>query len=66
MTRPRAADDFAAIRARMEELRRTKAAADSERPRRAPGIIERPLIVDNPATPPAIRRFLLRHNSKAG
>ena len=66
MARPRAADDFAAIRARMEELRRTKAVADSEQPPKAAGIGERPLIVDNPATPPAIRRFLLRHNSKAG
>ena len=49
----------------MEELRRTKAAADSDQTPKAPGIIERPLIVDNPATPPAIRR-LIRHNSKAG
>ena len=29
MTRPRAADDFAAIRARMEELRRERAAEEA-------------------------------------
>jgi hypothetical protein len=31
MTRPRAADDFAAIRARMEELRRERAQVSAER-----------------------------------
>ena len=32
MTRPRAADDFATIRARMEELRRERAPAPKEDP----------------------------------
>jgi len=63
MTRLRAADDFAAIRARMEELRRTEATAGSEHPPKAFGPSERPLIVDNLATPPAIRRFLLRYKA---
>jgi hypothetical protein len=44
MARPRAADDFAAIRARMEELRRERSPAPpSEDPRRVgrlPGILD--------------------------
>jgi hypothetical protein len=36
MTRPRAADDFAAIRARMEELRRERAMASTVQQRRLP------------------------------
>ena len=32
MSRPRAADDFATIRARMEELRREREQAEFERP----------------------------------
>lgn len=35
MTRPRAADDFATIRARMEELRRDRAEASDDEPRDA-------------------------------
>jgi hypothetical protein len=37
MTRPRAADDFAVIRARMEELRRERAQVSAERDTRPPG-----------------------------
>jgi hypothetical protein len=36
MTRPRAADDFAAIRARMEELRRERVQAVRGTPEEAP------------------------------
>ena len=32
MSRPRAADDFATIRARMDELRREREQAESEKP----------------------------------
>ena len=37
MTRPRAADDFPMIRARMEELRRERAQVSAERDTRPPG-----------------------------
>ena len=37
MTRPRAADDFAVIRARMEELRRERAQVSTERDARPLG-----------------------------
>lgn len=37
MTRPRAADDFPMIRARMEELRRERAHVSAERDTRPPG-----------------------------
>jgi hypothetical protein len=37
MTRPRAADDFAVIRSRMEELRRERAQVSAERETRLPG-----------------------------
>ena len=58
MTRPRAADDFAAIRARMEELRRERARApadddDSAKPR--------PQSAGNkPGLPLAVRRTLFQ------
>jgi len=54
MARPRAADDFAAIRARMEELRRENAQLpddDSARPRAQPA-------GNKPALPLAVRRAL--------
>ena len=38
MARPRAADDFAVIRARMEELRRERAAAPADEARRSDGL----------------------------
>jgi len=55
VTRPRAADDFAAIRARMEELRREKAQVPADdgsaRPRpQSPG--------NKPGLPLAVRRTL--------
>ena len=58
MTRPRAADDFAAIRARMEELRRerARAATDDEasaNPRPQPA-------GSKPGLPLAIRRTLFQ------
>ena len=43
MTRPRTADDFAMIRARMEELRRERARVAAEARRRS--VIHRGLIV---------------------
>ncbi len=56
MTRPRAADDFAVIRARMEELRRENAPGPSDddgsaRPRPQSG-------ANKPALPLAVRRTL--------
>jgi len=65
-TRPRAADDFATIRARMEELRHERAATeagDEPLPKR---LVGRPLIVDNPRTPPSVRRLLLKYGRKPG
>lgn len=66
MTRPRAADDFAAIRARMEELRRERMPASSDdEPRpaasRQPIAGNRPAAPDRSAgSPPVIRRPLFR------
>jgi hypothetical protein len=66
MTRPRAADDFPAIRARMEELRRQRARVptDDDLPR-AVGPhpysgSSRPATADKAALPPAIRRAFLK------
>jgi hypothetical protein len=66
VTRPRAADDFPAIRARMEELRRQRArvAADDDL-RRADGPWpysggSRPATADKPGLSPAIRRAFLK------
>ena len=54
MARPRAADDFAAIRARMEELRRGNAQLpDDDSARRRPQPAGH-----KPALPPAVRRTL--------
>jgi hypothetical protein len=64
--RPRAADDFLAIRARMEELRRERARVPADDDlRRADGprpyaISNRPRLADRPGLSPAIRRALLR------
>ena len=65
--RPRAADDFPAIRARMEELRRerTQLAADKEPPLtrglRPYGVANRPELAGKPnSSPMTIRRLLAR------
>lgn len=58
MTRPRAADDFAAIRARMEELRRqnTRVPADDDATAKP-----RPQSAGNkPGLPLAVRRTLFQ------
>jgi hypothetical protein len=56
MTRPRAADDFAVIRARMEELRRRSAPEPSDSDSAKP----RPQAAGNkqPGLPLAVRRAL--------
>ena len=59
MTRPRVADDFAAIRARIEELRRERAQVSAEEEQRmpqpaAPG--RRSLLGDKPDSSSYIRR----------
>ncbi len=65
MTRPHAADDFPAIRARMEELRRERAQASADdKPRsvsesRSDSGSSRPATADKPALSPAIRRAFL-------
>jgi hypothetical protein len=61
MTRPRAADDFPAIRARMEELRRERARAPDDDNRLAEGPrpysgSSRPSTGDKPDPSPAIGR----------
>jgi hypothetical protein len=67
--RPRAADDFALIRARMEELRREREQlpADDEPPRpigpRPYAIANRPELARKPSLPPAIRRLLSRRGA---
>ena len=63
MTRPLAADDFPAIRARMEELRRERGGTSpvrepSQSRRSAPS--SRPTRVDEPRLLPAILRALAR------
>jgi hypothetical protein len=64
VTRPRAADDFAAIRERVEELRRERArvwanASDAaEQHRYAAG--HKPSPVDKPGLSPTIRRASFR------
>ncbi len=49
MTRPRAADDFAVIRARMEELRRERAAAPTDDAPRRPEERPRPYAAGRPS-----------------
>jgi hypothetical protein len=68
VARPRAADDFAAIRARIEELRRDRiqVPAGGKPTPQAGAINKRPLLVDNPSTPPKIRRFLLKYGRELG
>lgn len=66
MTRPRAADDFAAIRARREELRVEPNHGWRHARPQTGAITKRPLLVDKPATPPKIRRFLLKYGRALG
>jgi len=54
MTRPRSADDFDAIRARMQELRRECTQPSVEKDSRA--VIEPPLYPDSGAQAPLARR----------
>ena len=67
MTQHRAADDFAAIRARMEELRRERAQittggdADLRMVPRPYATSSQPRPTDRPKMPPAIRRLLSRY-----
>lgn len=64
--RPRAADDFATIRARMEELRRERARAPTDVDARTSdgprpyAVSSRPALADRPGLSPAIRRALLK------
>jgi hypothetical protein len=65
MARPRAADDFAAIQARMEELRRERLQAERDK---ALGVSETPRYPRNrkpendPAGKPAIKLFRVRYS----
>jgi hypothetical protein len=61
-TRARVADDFAVIRARMEELRRERGAGEEQSPK--PNLSDWGLrIVNNPRTPASVQRLLLKHFS---
>jgi hypothetical protein len=64
MTRPRAADDFAVIRARIEELRRAPVPAEpEERPLPQPPYHTASAVTpkaDSRRLPPAIRQKLFR------
>jgi hypothetical protein len=53
MTRPRSADDFVTIRARMKELRRERTELPVEKD--SPPIVEAPLYVDNGSAAPSVR-----------
>jgi hypothetical protein len=65
-TRPRAADDFPAIRARMEELRRERTTTEAGGEPLPKRLVGRPPIVDNPRTPQSVRRLLLKYGRKPG
>jgi len=64
VTRPRAADDFAAIRTRMEELRRERASVptddDTRRDGKPNAISDKPRLADRSGLSPAMRRGLIR------
>jgi hypothetical protein len=60
-----AADDFPAIWARMRELRLSRTEGSESNNDLAP-MEKRPLLVDNPSTPPTIRRFLLKYGRAVG
>ena len=68
MARPRAADDFTLIRARMEELRRERAGVPEHEARRPDGV--RPYAISTQSGPtarsgltPELRRMLSRGRS---
>ena len=69
MARPRAADDFTAIRARMEELRRERAGVPAEGKVQRPGapqsegISGRAPPAVKPGLSPELRRMLIRGRS---
>jgi hypothetical protein len=70
VTRPRAADDFAAIRARLEELRRDRAQVWANNDiglagPRSHAAGDKPSPVDKPGLSPAVRRILFRSAAKA-
>jgi hypothetical protein len=69
VTRPRAADDFAAIRARLEELRRDRArvwgGSDRSVEPRTSAAGDKPSSEEKPGLSPAIRRVLYRSAAKA-
>jgi hypothetical protein len=70
MTRLRAADDFAAIRARLEELRRDRAqvwagnGSDVAQPRTCVAG-NKPSPSEKPGLPPTVRRVLFRSSARA-
>jgi hypothetical protein len=70
MTRPRAADDFAAIRARIEELRRDPPPTEPEARPLTPRPYQTPSAVTPNANPrrlpPAIRQRLFPAKAAAG
>jgi hypothetical protein len=70
VARPRSADDFVAIRARLEELRRDRAQvwanSDSGSAEAQPNAAgNKPSPVDKPGLSPAVRRILFRSAAKA-
>ena len=70
MNRLRAADDFAAIRARLEELRHDRAQAwagnGSDVAQPPPCVAgKKPSLSEKPGLPPTLRRGLIRHSVKA-
>jgi len=59
--RPRAADDFATIRSRMEELRRERAEASADEELGSVIVVRRdPATARKPGLLPAIRRAILK------
>jgi len=69
VARPRAADDFTAIRARLEELRRERAGVPAECKVQRPGAAQSEGINDRaplgvkPGLSPELRRMLIRGRS---
>jgi hypothetical protein len=65
VNRPHAADDYAAIRARMEQLRLEREAGNipAPSPTRADGRVP---LVNRPDTSPKIRSFLLKRGGETG
>jgi hypothetical protein len=70
MPRLRAADDFAAIRARLEELRRDRAqvwaeSASDVAEQRPCAAGNKPSPSEKPGLPPTVRRVLFRSSARA-